>query len=72
MVDLTNSNLANLKGRIVAARSEEGAIIKRLAPASKSHRLVFRSENQAYDDIILENPEQTPIIGDIVFWWGVQ
>ena len=44
----------------------------RLARESRRDRIVLRSENKAYDDIVLDAPETNPIIGDVVFWWGVQ
>ena len=36
------------------------------------HRIVLRSQNPDYEDIVLDSLETDPIIGDVVFWWGVQ
>ena len=70
VVDPQITNPSRLRGKIVAARTDDGVIIKRLAPESKKARLIFRSYNPEYEDIVIENPETTPIIGQIVFWWG--
>ena len=46
--------------------------MRRLARESRRDRLVLRSQNPSYEDIVLESPETNPIIGDVVFWWGTQ
>ena len=72
VVDHTQRDPARLRGRMVAALVQEGVLVKWLARASRRDRIVLRSENPAYGDIVLDAPETNPIIGDVVFWWGVQ
>lgn len=72
IVDHTRRDAARLRGRIVAALVNDGVLVKRLAPQSKGSRIVLHSENAVYEDIVIENPESNPIIGDVAFWWGVQ
>ncbi len=57
---------------MVAALVDDGVVIKWLARESRKGRIVLHSRNQEYKDIVFENPETNPIIGDVVFWWGVQ
>jgi phage repressor protein C with HTH and peptisase S24 domain len=72
VVDHTQRDPSRLRGRMVAALAQGGVSVKWLARESQRARLVLRSENPSYDDIILDAPETNPIIGDVVFWWGVQ
>jgi SOS-response transcriptional repressor LexA len=72
VVDHTNRDPARLRGRMVAALVQDGVLVKWLARESRSSRIVLRSQNPAYEDIIIESPERDPIIGDVVFWWGTQ
>jgi SOS-response transcriptional repressor LexA len=71
VVDHTQRDPARLRGRMVAALVQEGVLVKWLARESRRDRIVLRSENKSYDDIVLDAPETNPIIGDVVFWWGV-
>ena len=72
VVDHTNRDAAQLQGRMVAALVQDGVLVKWLARESRSDRIVLRSQNPVYKDIIIEAPETGAIIGDVVFWWGVQ
>ena len=72
VVDHTERDPSRLRGRMVAALAQGGVLVKRLARESSRDRLVLRSENPEYEDIVFESPETNPIIGDVVFWWGVQ
>jgi len=72
VVDHTQRDPGRLRGRMVAALVQEGVLVKWLARESRRDRIVLRSENKAYDDLVLDSPETNPIIGDVVFWWGVQ
>ena len=72
VVDHTERDPSRLRGRMVAALAQGGVLVKWLARETRGNRLVLRSENPAYEDIVLEAPETNPIIGDAVFWWGVQ
>ena len=72
VVDHTHRDPSKLRGRMVAALVQGGVLVKWLARESKRHRIVLRSQNPAYEDIVLDSPETNPIIGDVVFWWGVQ
>jgi transcriptional regulator with XRE-family HTH domain len=72
VVDHTQRDPGRLRGRMVAALVQEGVLVKWLARESRRDRFVLRSENKAYDDLVLDAPETNPIIGDVVFWWGVQ
>jgi phage repressor protein C with HTH and peptisase S24 domain len=51
---------------------QDGVLVKWLARESRRDRIVLRSQNTEYKDIVLDSPETDPIIGDVVFWWGVQ
>jgi SOS-response transcriptional repressor LexA len=72
VVDHTQRDPMLLLGRLVAARVEGDVMVKRLAPESRPDRLILRSENPDYQEIVLESPEENPIVGDVVFWWGTQ
>ncbi|MBI3894941.1 MAG: helix-turn-helix domain-containing protein [Acidobacteria bacterium] len=72
VVDHTQRDLVRLRGRMVAALVQDGVLVKWLARESRRDRLIFRSQNPAYADITLEALEMNPIIGDVVFWWGIQ
>lgn len=72
IVDHMQRDPIRLRGRMVAALMQEGVLVKWLARDSRRDRLVLRSQNPAYEDIVLESPETNPIIGDVVFWWGIQ
>lgn len=72
VVDHTQRDPVRLRGRMVAALIQEGVLVKKLARESRRDRIVLRSENREYPDIVLESPETNPVIGDVVFWWGVQ
>ena len=72
VVDHTNRDPIRLRGRMVAALMQEGVLVKWLARESRRDRIVLHSQNPEYADIVLEAPEKNPIIGDVVFWWGVQ
>lgn len=72
VVDHTQRDPGRLRGRMVAALVQEGVLVKWLARESRRDCIVLRSENKAYDDLVLDSPETNPIIGDVVFWWGVQ
>ena len=72
VVDHGSRDPARLRGRMVAALVQDGVTVKWLARESRADRLVLRSQNTEYQDIIIEAPETDPIIGDVVFWWGVQ
>jgi SOS-response transcriptional repressor LexA len=72
VVDHGSREPARLRGRIVAALVEDGVTVKWLAKESRPDRIVLRSENPSYADIVIASPETDPIIGDVVFWWGVQ
>ena len=72
VVDHTERDPSRLRGRMVAALAQGGVLVKWLARETRGDRLVLRSENPAYEDIVLESPETNPIIGDVVFWWGIQ
>jgi len=72
VVDHTEREPSRLRGRMVAALVQGGVLVKWLARETRGDRLVLRSENPAHEDIVLESPETNPIIGDVVFWWGVQ
>ena len=56
---------------MVAALVGDGVVVKWLARESKKSRIVLHSQNPEYADIVLEQ-ETNAIIGDVVFWWGVQ
>ena len=72
VVDHLNRDPLRLRGRMVAALVQEGVLVKWLARESLRDRIVLRSQNPAYEDMVLEAPETNPIIGDVVFWWGSQ
>jgi len=72
VVDHTQRDPVRLRGRMVAALVQEGVLVKWLARESRRDRIVLRSQNPAYEDLILDSPETNPIIGDVVFWWGTQ
>ena len=72
VVDHTNRDAARLRGRMVAALVQDGVLVKWLARESRGDRLVLRSQNPEYADIVIDSPETDPIIGDVVFWWGMQ
>ena len=72
VVDHGNRDPARLRGRMVAALVQDGVLVKWLARESRPDRIILRSENPGYEDIVIASPENDPIIGDVVFWWGVQ
>ena len=72
VVDHTHRDPVRLRGRMVAALVQDGVVVKWLARETRRDRIVLRSQNPDYEDIVLESPETDPIIGDVVFWWGVQ
>ena len=72
VVDHTQRDPAGLRGRMVAALVQEGVLVKWLARESQRDRIILRSQNPNYEDILLDSPETNPIIGDVVFWWGTQ
>ncbi|MBI4465148.1 MAG: helix-turn-helix domain-containing protein [Acidobacteria bacterium] len=72
VVDHMHRDPMRLRGRMVAALVQEGVLVKWLARDSRRDRLVLRSQNPVYEDIVLESPETNPIIGNVVFWWGTQ
>jgi SOS-response transcriptional repressor LexA len=72
VVDHGNRDPARLRGRMVAALVQDGVLVKWLARESRPDRIVLRSENPSYEDIVIASQETDPIIGDVVFWWGVQ
>ena len=72
VVDHTNRDPGRLRGRMVAALVQDGVLVKWLARESRSDRIILRSQNPEYEDILIESPETDPIIGDVVFWWGAQ
>jgi len=72
VVDHTQRDPVRLRGRMVAALLQGGVLVKWLARESRPNHLILRSQNPAYEDIVLDSPEINPIIGDIVFWWGMQ
>ena len=72
VVDHTQRDPSRLRGRMVAALAQGGVLVKWLARETRRDRVVLRSENTAYEDIVIDAPETNPIIGDVVFWWGVQ
>ncbi len=72
VVDHMQRDPLRLRGRMVAALAQGGVLVKWLARETRQNRLVLRSENPEYEDIVMESPETNPIIGDVVFWWGVQ
>lgn len=72
VVDHMRRDPLRLRGRMVAALAQGGVLVKWLARETRQNRLVLRSENPEYEDIVMESPETNPIIGDVVFWWGVQ
>ena len=72
VVDHTRRDPVRLRGRMVAALVQDGVVVKWLARETRRDRIVLRSQNPDYEDIVLESPETDPIIGNVVFWWGVQ
>ena len=72
VVDHGRRDPVRLRGRMVAALVEGGVTVKWLARESRPDRIILRSENPSYEDIVIASPETDPIIGDVVFWWGVQ
>ena len=72
VVDHTHRDPVRLRGRMVAALVQDGVVVKWLARETRRDRIVLRSQNPEYEDIVLDSPETHPIIGDVVFWWGVQ
>ena len=72
VVDHTRRDPVRLRGRMVAALLQDGVVVKWLARETRRDRIVLRSQNPDYEDIVLESPETDPIIGNVVFWWGVQ
>ena len=72
VVDHSSRDPERLRGRMVAALVQDGVLVKWLARESRSNRMVLRSQNPEYADIVVESPERDPIIGDVVFWWGTQ
>ena len=72
VVDHTQRDPMLLRGRMGAARVEGGVMVKQLAPESMPDRLILRSENPDYREIVLESPEENFIVGDVAFWWGTQ
>jgi len=72
VVDHMQRDPSRLRGRMVAALAQGGVLVKWLARETRRDRVVLRSENPAYEDIVIESPETNPIIGDVVFWWGIQ
>lgn len=72
VVDHTQRDPMRLRGRMVAALLQGGVLVKWLARETRRDHLVLRSQNPAYEDIVLDSPETNPLIGDVVFWWGMQ
>ena len=72
VVDHTSRDVSRLRGRMVAALAQDGVVVKWLSRESRSDRVVLHSENHSYEDIVVTSSENNPIIGDVVFWWGVQ
>jgi SOS-response transcriptional repressor LexA len=72
VVDHTARDPEQLRGRMVAAMVQDGVLVKWLARESQPNRIVLRSQNKEYEDMVIESPERDPIIGDVVFWWGIQ
>ncbi|MBI2815875.1 MAG: helix-turn-helix domain-containing protein [Acidobacteria bacterium] len=72
VVDHSSRDPLRLRGRMVAALVQDGVLVKWLARETRRDRIILHSQNSAYEDIVIESPETNPIIGDIVFWWGVQ
>jgi len=72
VVDHAARDPLRLRGRMVAALVQDGVLVKWLARETRRDRIVLRSQNPEYQDIVLDTPETDPIIGDVVFWWGVQ
>lgn len=70
VVDHSQRDPLLLRGRLVAARVEGGLLVRRLAPETRLDRLILRSENPLYQDIVLDSPQENPLIGDVVSWWG--
>ena len=71
VVDHASRDPIRLRGKMVAAMVQEGVLVKWLARESRKERIVLRSQNTEYDDIIVESAERDPVIGEVVFWWGV-
>ena len=72
VVDHTRNDPVALRGRLVAALVQGGVLVKLLARESEPNHLILRSYNPEYADVVLEFPETNPVMGDVVFWWGIQ
>ena len=72
VVDCNNRDVARLRGQIVAAQVDDGIVVKTLSPESQPERLILRSENPEYEDIVIEPVDREPLVGGVVFWWGMQ
>jgi phage repressor protein C with HTH and peptisase S24 domain len=72
VVDYTRNDPVALRGRLVAVQVPGAVLVKLLARESEPNRLILRSYNPEYADVVLESLETNPVIGDVVFWWGVQ
>ena len=72
VVDHGRRDPVRLRGRMVAALAPDGVQIRWLARESRPGRIILRSENPSYGEIVIRSPGTESIIGDVVFWWGVQ
>jgi phage repressor protein C with HTH and peptisase S24 domain len=57
-----------LKGKIVAARVDDGVIIKYFDYTK--NLFVFYSENKQYEPVFVEKSHENVIIGKVEWFWG--
>lgn len=72
VVDTDSRDMAKLKNHMVVARIDGKNVVKWLAQ-NKPERIILRSQNtEGNPDIVIENSLENPVVGDVVFWWGIQ
>ena len=72
VVDVTKRDPARLVGRMVAIWAEGGPLVRWLAAASDPKQWILRPENTNYPTLSLDAVAAERILGDIVYWWGMQ
>jgi SOS-response transcriptional repressor LexA len=70
IIDHTQRDPSELRGQLVAALVQDSVMVKRLAQESRADRLILRSDNPTYEDLVFEAPEGLVILGQVLFWWG--
>ena len=71
VVDRTNRSIEELIGRMVGVVVQDRVLVRWLGEESRPDQLILRPGNPQEKNIILILPESNPILGDVVFWWGL-